>query len=287
MCQNITWYIMTIKFTKKTYSHDQQKQIINDYQILQSIEKVSIKHNLTTRQIINILNDNNIPHNNKRKVLLDECYFDKNDNKNIGADVMYWAGFIAADGNIINNSKIRNYALRIKLATKDKNHLQKFKKCINTTAKIIDLVCKETINSNKCWKEAFSSYIVLYSKHLVSSLYKYNIVPNKSKIYEFPITLNNHKFINSFIRGYFDGDGSISFKDKRLRINFYGTQNCLNNIAKIINNNCEISLHNSFKNRTIYNLEYNGKEAVILAKWLYKDCNIYLDRKYNLIKEII
>lgn len=276
---------MGTKFTKKIYTIDFQKQIITDYLDIKSIKNVAIKYKITTRQVINILNDNNIPHNKKRKIILHELYFDKNDNQDIGSDVMYWAGFIAADGNIINNTETRNYFLTIRLSQKDKKHLEKFKQCINTNAKIIDKIHNKLFRDNKYWKETYSSEIVLNSKYIVNSLYKYNITPNKSKTYTFPIKLGSHKFINSFIRGYFDGDGSVYIRNQRLRINFYGTYDCLYNISKIISNNNNISLHTPFKNRSIYNLEYNGKDANILSKWLYDNANMYLDRKYDLVKQ--
>lgn len=275
------------KYEKQIYNLDFEKQITEDYLALKSIRKVASKAKISTRQVINILDKHNIAHNVVRKIKMDEMYFDKNDDNTIGNDVMYWAGFIAADGNVMNKSETRSYFLTIKLAQKDRNHLQKFQQCIKTTALIKDQTHASFYRLGKFWKETYSSTIVLNSKYLVNSLSKYNIIPNKTKTYQFPQTLKKHKFINSFIRGYLDGDGSISFKNNSLRVNFYGTQDCLTNISEIIADNCKLNLHKPFKNRSIYCIEYNGNNAINLSKWLYKNQKTYLSRKYNLIKDII
>lgn len=118
--------IVGTKWIRKKFDNYFQNLVINDYKVLGSIRKTALKNSITTRQVINILNDNNISHIVKRKIELDEFYFDKNDDEKIGNDVMYWAGFIAADGNVMNKDESRSYFLTIKLAKKDRKHLQKF-----------------------------------------------------------------------------------------------------------------------------------------------------------------
>jgi hypothetical protein len=269
---------MGIKFIKKLYTTTFQKIVIEDYLDLKSINRVAIKNNITTRQVINILNDNSISHCIKRKIYLDEDYFNKIDDQIIGPDVMYWLGFITADGNVMNKQETKSYFLTIKLSLKDIVHLQKIQNCLKSNAKI------KIINTQK---DLARCVIVFNSKYLVNSLKKYNIIPNKKKIYEFPSILIHHKFINSFIRGYFDGDGSVSIKNNSLRLNFYGTQNCIDNLSKIISYNCKLSIHNMYNNKNLKCIEYSGKEAVVLIKWLYNDANVYLNRKYNLINDFI
>ncbi|SRR5258708_9629994 len=220
-----------------------------------------------------------------RKITFEETYFDGYNNP----DVLYWIGFIAADGNVMNKRESRSYFLTINLKVDDFSHLDKFKNALKSNVKITKHVSKGGFRANKQWKDSETCRIVLNSKYLVNSLEKFNIVPAKSHIYDFPIILYNNDNINSFIRGYFDGDGCVSFRKNRLRLNFYGTSNFLVKIGEIIAENCNISMHRPFKNRTIYNLEYNGKEAVILVKWLYQNVNekTILNRKYELIKDIL
>jgi len=276
------------KHIKKTYNKEFQKIIIKNYYDLQSIKKVSHKNNITTRQVINILNDNLVSHDIKRIINLDEKFFDKHSDDIIGQDVMYWAGFIAADGNIMNKQESRSYFLTVNLSIKDKHHLYKLQQSLKSNAKIKTHISKGGFRAGKQFKDTENCKIVFNSKYLVNSLYKYNIIPAKSKTYNITDLVKNHKYVNHFIRGMLDGDGSISFSNnKYVRVSFYGTQECLENISNIILDQCNISKKAISKNRTIFATQYSGKSAILLLKWLYKDANIFLDRKYEKIKNII
>lgn len=275
---------MGTKYIKKKFDKQFQEAVIKDYQTIKSIRKVSFKNKITTRQVVNILNDNKINHSKVRKTTLDEDYFNK---YNINSDVMYWAGFLAADGNVINNPFSRTYFATVHLSEKDINHILKLKNCLKATSKITHCFSNGGIINQKQIKPTKTCKISFFSKKLVESLIFFNIAPAKSKIYNIPKNLYNHKFINHFIRGYLDGDGSISFKNKYLRLTFYGTKNCLNSISYIIQQNCNINPKAISKNRTIFATEYSGKQAELVIKYLYKDCNIYLDRKYLKIKHLL
>ena len=80
----------------------------------------------------------------------DKQFFNKIDNE----EKSYWAGFIAADGNIRKDF----LKMRIELNIKDYSHLEKFKKSINGNNPI-----KESIrpNNHSCFISCFIS-IILY-----------------------------------------------------------------------------------------------------------------------------
>lgn len=278
---------MGVKHVKKIFNKSFQDKIIETYLSIKSIKKVSNIFNITTRQVSNILNDNNINHTKRRKTLLDEKYFEKYENDIVGPEVMYWAGFIAADGNVINNTPSRAYHMTVNLSIKDIDHLKKLKNSLKSTSKLRVYKNIGGLRHNKVFKNTTGCSVSFASKYLVNSLEQFNIVPAKSKKYDIPQHFHNHKFIRHFIRGYMDGDGGILFNNKYKRVYFYGTKDCLDSISKIIEKNCLIKPRAISKNRTIYATQYNGKDAVYLIKWLYKNCNIYLERKYYLIKHII
>ena len=64
-----------------------------------------------------------------RKYNLDESFFKKINNE----EKAYWLGFFAGDGSITENK------VRLRLANKDREHLQKFKKAVNGLARIITI----------------------------------------------------------------------------------------------------------------------------------------------------
>jgi len=197
-------------------------------------------------------------------------------------DNCYWAGFIAADGNIRKNRD----TLHIKLAVKDKDHLEKFLDNINATYNV------------KNNKENSYSYININGAWFVKDLKNnFNITPQKSLTLKFP-TKMPVEFIPHFIRGYFDGDGSISKHSgiyKITQINFVGTEDVLNYFknhfyyclgVRLKSKNKFPPLHNA---GNTYIIGYSGVNAIKILEHLYLKSSHTnrLNRKYNKYKEFV
>lgn len=132
----------------------------------------------------------------KRLFEVNDNYFSTINNEN-----SYYAGFIAADGNICSNQS----KLTIALARKDRDFLKQFLINLNSNYNIRDLVVK---NIYKC------SEIHITSKQICDDLYNnFNIYPNKS------LTLTPPKLtgesLDCFIMGLIDGDGTIGLSAQR------------------------------------------------------------------------
>ncbi len=123
---------------------------------------------------------------------------------------------------------------------------------------------------------------------------KYNIRPNKTKhdTFEFDFNLIEGKLVHHFIRGYFDGDGSVSFhlKDKRICFDFSYVCNSLlftKQIACIFETLFKIRAviyEKEGKTCKYYLLrfDYSRNRTVIIEqiyKWLYDDATYFLERK--------
>ena len=139
---------------------------------------------------------------NKRKMTLNDYYFD-----NISPETSYYAGFIAADGNIDKNNK----KLTISLSSKDRKHLETFLEKIESDSKIYEYKTN-----------GFDiSTIVINSEKICSDLLKnFNITPKKSLTYT-PPTFNDNTLKDSFIVGIIDGDGTISFTKSNNKTRMY------------------------------------------------------------------
>jgi len=138
----------------------------------------------------------------------------------------------------------------------------------------------------------------IFSKHLYSQLIKLGGTRRKSKDMRFPYVPRNYR--PDFIRGYFDGDGSVFFvkylrtKDKRLtkelRTNFTsGSRMFLEALMQVLND--EISL--PVKKLGVYNdgctlkLGYGMKDSDALLRYMYYDnYPIGLERKARYILQI-
>lgn len=227
-------------------------------------------------------------HKSKQIYSFNENYFKTIDDEHKA----YWLGFIAADGCVLEptyqvskrTGKIirkEQGALQIGLQEKDKAHLEKFQKDIKDTHKI---------NFSKK-RKAYD--IKILSNIICMDLQQYNIVPRKSLVLEFPDNIRED-LLRHFIRGYFDGDGSIAFcKNKKgaisigsIQVSIIGTVMFLNTLNNILEDELQfkekvIDLGNRHKpvTKTIFfsSIAHTKK----FLDFIYKDSTIYLDRKYE------
>jgi len=142
----------------------------------------------------------------KRIYQLNEDFFGKTNE-----DSAYYAGFIAADGNISKNIK----KLTITLQKRDQIILEEFNKKLQSTYKI-----------RNCYSSGFpvSNLTVSSEKICLNLIKKFNITPCKSLTLK-PPKIKNKKLIDCFIKGYLDGDGSVYYNEKSgLHISFLGTK---------------------------------------------------------------
>ena len=208
------------------------------------------------------------------KANFNENVFDSIDTE----EKAYWLGFIFADGTI-SSSPLREeaktqYQFELSLSAKDVSHLEKFAKFIEYKQTIF---CDDT----RC-------RLSVYSKHLWQVLNVNGCTPQKSLTLKFPrIELFKSKdLIRHFIRGYWDGDGCLSWKNKEHtypEISVLGTDEMLYPIISYLPIEYKPTLrilHPDKQSITKY-FALTGKKAYNIASYLYKDSMIYLQRKYD------
>jgi hypothetical protein len=183
----------------------------------------------------------------------------------------YLAGFLAADGNVSDKKN----AICISISDKDRLFLEDIQKLICYQGKIhIYKILNSKRNSN--WKD---------TNTIVNDLKKFNIVPRKTKIYNFPEWLIDHPFVSHYMRGYMDGDGHLGIRyDKKLRFSLAGNLFFLKKYQQILENNCGIN-HNKIQIRAngLSILEYAGNIIVPkICSFLYNNSTLCLKRKYNI-----
>ena len=213
------------------------------------------------------------------KYFVNQNYFDAIDNE----WKAYWLGFLYADGcnRISDNRGKMEYVLSISLASIDVEHLYKFANSIQTNVPIKQ---HSFILNNKVY---YDDRINICNQRICESLNKMGCTPKKSLTLRFP---NNDivpdYLIRHFIRGYFDGDGCIhvSFKDKRASVSFVGTEDFLFELRKILCNALNITetVIQSKAGTKAKQISWgNIRSCELIFKYLYQDCNIYLNRKFE------
>lgn len=241
-----------------------ESDVITFYNNTFSLRKTSSFFGVSVSPIKRILDKNNVVKNSSRKYQCDFRFFEKIDTE----EKAYWLGFLYADGYV----RIRKYGSEIKLKIKDKEHLRKFNKSLKSNYPVT------RVKNSNCWQVCISS------SKMVKDLIDKGCIQKKSLILTFPSedivdkTLQKH-----FIRGYFDGDGCISFNiDKPNKsLTILGTFKFLDGIKKILTKN---KINVKIRKRiecNIYELSsYRYDDILKIGEFLgYQDCNISLERK--------
>lgn len=252
-------------------------QVENKYKELKNIKAVALYFNIDPCTMSRYFRRLGISYIKKHKNNFNENFFAQDTPESF-----YLAGFIAADGNL---SKTKN-RIKIELSEIDLCFLEKIKDLIQFEG---NLYKRAVLNSkrNIFWKDTNNYSLVFSSKQVATDLNRFNIVPAKTKIYEFPSWLVNHILVSHFMRGYFDGDGHIGLKvDKKLRFELSGNFNFLKTYQSILENNCNIH-HNQIliRKNGLSSLEYQGNIIVPkICEFLYNNSTFHLDRKYDIYK---
>lgn len=208
--------------------------------------------------------------------VFDSSFFKKIDTESKA----YWLGFIYADGYISysKSNKQTSYTLGIELNSIDHSHLELFNHCISGNLMIKNRTKKFSKLSTK---ESEMSLIRVYSKEMVEDLISHGVVYKKSNVIEFPKL--KKELVRHFIRGFFDGDGSISIEKEKqqLRCNFTCGSKVFVDRIKSILDKMGLSTYIS-KERNHFRLGINGKKSnKIFLEYIYDDSTIYLERKHN------
>ncbi|ERI94370.1 hypothetical protein HMPREF1982_01005 [Clostridiales bacterium oral taxon 876 str. F0540] len=215
-----------------------------------------------------LLRKNNIKlrHKGPQSKISNEFYFDKIDCE----EKAYFLGWIMSDGNIsITNGQ---YSLKLHIALKDRELIDRFLKQINST------------NKTKIKNGLTQSYYVsLTSVHMCKALMKFGVLPNKSGKEIFPEQIPSSLYPH-FIRGVFDGDG-ITCVGRNPRSGFVGSKNMLTKIIEVLNTPERQIIQNK-KNENIYYFLGGKAFSRKLYEFAYKDATVWLQRKKERLEQI-
>ena len=264
------------------WSEDQKRFIINEYQNKNNtLKAIAEMFQVRPEAIRNLLRKENIPITNKQtqKYPRNSNFFDVIDTP----QKAYWLGMFYADGCVKKNNQIT-------LGLKDLEHVEKFKQAIAAiNNKII------TIEDKRLNKIYYRYDFTIRDKQLHDSLIKQGVLVNKSyENFGLPQLLNL-SLMRHFIRGYYDGDGGLTYKinydcpsKSHFKVSFTGNQQFLNELKCFLNRD-KISLQQNSISKITYDFSISGRQQVLsFLSWLYQDSDEFtrLDRKYNKYLEL-
>jgi DNA-binding transcriptional regulator WhiA len=221
----------------------------------------------------------------KRHYNLNENFFDNIDTE----EKAYFLGFLYADGCHYEDLS----CITLSLQEEDKEILNKLNETISSNRPLM------LVKHSKYKSTLKNQYkLSLNSKKISKNLSRLGLMSRKSLILKFPTEEQvPHHLLKHFIRGYFDGDGSISYwvekkaQTLRLDCSFVSTECFCNSLAIYLLEELDITT----KIKTRFKERNNSTRTILIRRkpaihkfmsWLYQDSTIYLQRKYDKYNEL-
>lgn len=204
----------------------------------------------------------------------------------------YVTGLIFADGALLDVRK-SSRTCYIQITNNDKSLLKQVRRVMSSNHLITSRKPRAAVFRGKTYicKETFG--LRIGNKIMFQDLTEKGLTPRKSLNMKFPIIPK--RFFSFFLRGYFDGDGSLSVyvpkgrKVHRIRLIFVsGSCDFLDGLMGYLKVILKISLKNLYEQRRIFYLRYSKKDSLKILSFMYKNLEgaPYLERKYNIFHQI-
>jgi intein-encoded DNA endonuclease-like protein len=255
-------------------------EIIDLYNLGDGCYKIANRFNCSPSTINNILKQNGVntkkTPNDYRKFKLNEDYFSSIDSEYKA----YFLGLIYSDGCISKTT------LRISLQEEDGYILNKFVEQIGSDFNPYFVKKRKETHKNQ-------KLMVISNVKIVNDLKKLGVNVKKSLILGFPSNKQiPTKYLNHFIRGMFDGDGSVYKYERNINgkdytecgISITSSNHFISELKKKIQYG-NVHQINDGKNSALF--IKNKNEIAKFINYIYKDSNIFLKRKHERAHEIL
>lgn len=195
---------------------------------------------------------------------INQCFFETPSEY-----LYYFAGFIAADGSLFPEQG--SGEIRLVISQKD-SHI------LNEIANHI-FIKDSNKNISNVSNNGFAQTRLRFRSNKAISFFKTIGIERQKTFRMCPKNIPS-EHIHHFIRGYFDGDGSFYLINKKRKgFNILGNKPTLDFINQHIPTNQKVRKRTDCN---IFIIQKTGDKAVeLFMEYLYKDANIYLNRKRN------
>ena len=264
-------------YKKYIFTDEQKDLVVSLYNKLGSSVDVGKLFNVGHNVITKILEERGIKRTaaKKRQYKINENYFDNIDTQNKA----YILGFLYADG--CNFPK--KGTISMSLEERDKDILDRMRHEISSERPLEFIDYSNKHDFGYTYKNQYR--MLLFSSHMCKTLESHGMIPNKSLNLSFPEM--KEELLPHFIRGYFDGDGSIiqGRRDTNFTLTITSTNNFCEKLKDIVKKDVGINCHvydASNHNGITKVFTITGRTQVkALLDWLYEDADMYLERKHH------
>lgn len=260
---------------QKKLSNSQQAMILTGNDNKESIKQIAKAVGVCSAVIRREMNSLNLlPNYKKVNRNMSEDFFEVIDTE----EKAYQVGLLFTDGSVrkYKNSK----QIRISLQAQDLEMIQKIYQILN-----LDCAIQE---DKRIGKEMYTLEIT--SEKMFDDLTKLGIIPNKTyEAKQLPII--NEKYYTSFLRGLFDGDGILSYKENYNDCSI-GFCSYSEEIVREFQEKIDKRINKINSNKIFYGscwrCSWRGRRQILkILSLLYDDANIYLNRKYQKYQRLL
>lgn len=245
-------------------------KLTSDYDYWSSEEikllKENYENNLEVHKLFPNRTESSVHHKANRLKLKKEVFrkeYSVNEDffKKWTPEMAYVFGFICSDGCVHSN---RN-CCSLHLHKKDLHIVEHIRSVM------------ESNNPIHVYRD--SCYLRINSKTLCDDLKSLGCKPRKSIVLQFPNVPEEH--LSHFIRGFFDGDGSIHFnKPNTIKIAFIAGKQFLEVMQKRLNETLGLRIGPLQQHFKVYIALYYGDDARKFCNWIYENSKgLHLNRK--------
>jgi hypothetical protein len=271
---------------KKSALNEKAEEITSLYEQGMRCVKISRELNLSRSFVAKYLKNKykNVIHNRQKKYTINDNFFENIDTPEKAQILGLWF----ADGCILQNFNRSSLSLK----EDDLDYLENINSYMNHSRPVI-IHKKESIryfkSDDKSYKTKNAYGIIINSEKIKNDLMMQGIVYNKSD-YDFGFPKIPKNLFNSFILGYFEGDGCITTSPIKNRKCISKSFSILcqplfaNNLKDIFNSELDIDckIYTRSAKPTLRTVSITKNNDIIkLYHWLYKDVSFCMKRKHD------
>lgn len=240
-----------------------------------TVKDIGKQYKLTKRSMTTLLKHFGIDSRKKNRYTLNEDFFQEINTE----QQAYWLGFLFADG-FVGDQAYNNIVFS--QAFNNKWAISHFANAIDFSG---ELRYVEPGRAGGYSSDQPHYVINFSSKKMVQDLNNLGLSHKKENRTKIPETIPEY-LIHHFIRGIFDGDGSISYSLKSntihssRNVSFVGNQSLMQDISQWFNLQ-KTNLNNCNHSDKVKYLQYGSKNDIMsVFLKLYQDATIFLPRKF-------
>jgi hypothetical protein len=185
---------------------------------------------------------------------------------------------LLADGYVVNTRE--GCEPQIGLQMTDRELVEKFRDFLGAENQVLEIAPRSE-QHQPLYR------VIVHSRRMADDLARYGIIPRKSLLTFLPILFPN--LMPHLLRGICDGDGTISHRaDGGLIIGYCGSKRLVLEIRIWLICALGVSPNEVHRNGSIAFVQWSRSDDVKkIGRYLYRDAEVYMERKFALIAECL